>query len=266
MRSALLAALLLTPTAALAGAPQLDLSWHPGDSRAELAPERYRGHGGGGRGYDMEVSFRTRMVSIPNSLLNIWFFPSDHEDWAATGHVRPKVNGYSLGLEFVVKGETANGIFWFDYIDSLMGEGYWDDVEEEVGFPHGFHYDGDYLVPSKNLGLVSFGADYAYEVHIVRTEDTNGKFGMSFLVGGGLGVAFMVGEVRRWGPDAAGTPSYVRYDAGLADDGPKDMPRVYPMVDINASLRFNFVDRVVLRIEGGLHTLVYYGATLGVMF
>ena len=39
-----------------------------------------------------------------------------------------------------------------------------------------------------------------------------------------------------------------------------------PLVDINAGLRFNFGDRVVLRAEGGLHTFVYYGATLGIMF
>jgi hypothetical protein len=38
------------------------------------------------------------------------------------------------------------------------------------------------------------------------------------------------------------------------------------MIDINAGLRFNFGDRFVLRVEGGLHTMLYYGATAGIMF
>jgi hypothetical protein len=38
------------------------------------------------------------------------------------------------------------------------------------------------------------------------------------------------------------------------------------MVDVNAGLKFNFGDRAVLRLEGGLHTLIYYGATLGIKF
>ena len=141
-----------------------------------------------------------------------------------------------------------------------MQEGYWDDVEEPAD-----HHDGDYLVPTPNLGLVAFGADYAYEVHMVRTPDTNGNFGLSFL-DGGLGVAFMVGEVQRWGPDQLGTPAFVLYDRGEPYLERKRIPRVYPMVDINGALRFNFGDRAVLRIEGGLHTLIYYGATFGIMF
>jgi hypothetical protein len=38
------------------------------------------------------------------------------------------------------------------------------------------------------------------------------------------------------------------------------------MVDINAGVRLNFADRVVWRLEGGVHTLLYYGTSLGVTF
>jgi hypothetical protein len=39
-----------------------------------------------------------------------------------------------------------------------------------------------------------------------------------------------------------------------------------PMLDINFPLRFNFGDRVVMRVEIGLHDVIYDGGTLGIMF
>lgn len=38
------------------------------------------------------------------------------------------------------------------------------------------------------------------------------------------------------------------------------------MLDINLPLRFNFGDRLVMRVEIGLHHVIYDGGTLGVMF
>lgn len=213
------------------------------------------------RGYFMEIGFRTRYVSVPDSIMDIWFYNEDDAGWALPGQKRPDLKGYSLGLEYVVKGDSANGFFYFEYINSLMKEGYWDDVEEPPN-----HGDGDYLVPTDGLGLLTFGADYAFELHFVKTAQTNGQFGMSFLVGGGLGMAVMLGQVDRWGP-VSGVPAYARYEADPdSPDEEKRIPKVYPMVDINAGLRFNFGDRVVLRVEGGIHDLLYAGGALGLMF
>ncbi len=36
--------------------------------------------------------------------------------------------------------------------------------------------------------------------------------------------------------------------------------------DSNLALRFSFGDRVVMRVEIGLHDVVYDGGTLGIMF
>lgn len=219
-----------------------------------------------GRNYDLEVNFRGRMMSIPKSLLDIWYFSDDPEvdaPPATAESPRPKIHGYALGLELVTKGESANGIFYFEYVDSLMEGGYWDDREGQGSIDH---RDGEYLEPTDNLGLVTIGANYAYEAHFVRTEDTNGNFGMSLLVGGGLGVGIFVGEVYYWGY-ADGDSGLVRYQNGEESDGEKPgIPPVLPMVDLNAGLRFNFGDRFVLRFEGGLHTMLYYGAALGIMF
>ena len=211
------------------------------------------------RGYFMEIGFRGRYVTVPDSILDIWYFNENDPGWADDAP-RPDIRGYGLGLEYVVKGDSANGIFYFEWLDSTMKEGYWDDVEEPP-----FHGDGDYIVPSPGLGILAFGANYAYELHFVRTAQTDGKFGLSFLVGGGLGMGFMLGTLERWGP-MNGVPGYVRHDLGEAPDGDKRSPKIYPMVDINAGLRFNFGDRVVWRVEGGLHDLLYVGSSLGLMF
>lgn len=251
MYRALLFLVTLAPSAALASAPTLDLSWDRHGLRQGVESSTVQHE----RGFDMEVGFRGRMVSVPKSILDIWYFDEDDN-----GLKRPDIRGYALGLEFVVKGDTANGIFYFEYMDATLQEGYWDDREEP-----GDHLDGDYLVPTPNLGMAALGADYAYEVHFIRTADTNGNFGLSFLVGGGLGVGFLIGDLDRWGPEG-GVPGYTRHTEGEPPDGKKDIPKVFPMVDVNAGLRFNFGDRAVLRVEGGLHTLLYYGASLGIMF
>lgn len=269
---------LASPGGAAFVGPRLDPSWHPAPrlmllQEAEPAPapaspdgEAEAEAGELTRSADYEVNFRGRMVSVPESLLDIWYFDEDDPSWSDTARNRPRIGGYGLGLEFVLKGESANGIFYVEYVKSLVPEGYWDDREEPPD-----PTDGDFLEPTNNLGLAVFGADYAYEAHLVRTENTNGAFGLSFLVGGGLGVAYMIGDLNRWGPGngtdcPAGTPAYVCYDAGFDPVGTKQIPKVYPMVDINAGLRFNFGDRLMLRVEGGLHSLLYYGAAVGVMF
>jgi hypothetical protein len=226
-----------------------------------------------GRNFDMELGFRGRYLNVPRAVLDIWFFNADDAGWAYSED-RPGVRAFSGGLEFVVKSKVeadssggSNGIFYVEWIDNLMDEGYWDDVEDPPD-----HLDGDYIVPTSNLGLVTFGANYAYELHMVKTMNTNGNFGMSMLVGGGLGVGVLIGELTYWRPEN-GETSFVRYDQfqsgnedGNEPAGAKRVPPVVPIVDINLGFRFNFGDRLVLRIEGGFHDMLYAGGSLGLMF
>lgn len=214
------------------------------------------------RPYHHEFSFRARGMTLPDTILDIWYFndADDPSDYLTEENPRPHAQGYALGFEYCIKGPSANGIFYFDYADSTMDEGYWDDVENPAD-----HLDGSYIVPDKNFGLVAFGADFGYEVHFVRTEDNNGAFGLSLVPGAGLGVLVMTGELHEWTPDR-GDPAYVLYERGEEPDGAVRVPKVLPMLDINFPLRFNFGDRVVIRAETGLHNVIYYGGTLGIMF
>ncbi|MEQ1569317.1 MAG: hypothetical protein ABMA64_27010 [Myxococcota bacterium] len=212
------------------------------------------------RKVDMEFGIRVRSVSIPRTVLNTWFFDQNDENWAYIEE-RPAVRGTAMGLEYGVRGAKANGTFYVEFVDSAVRGGYWDDREEPAD-----HLDGDFLVPSTGMGLVTLGANSAYEAHFVHLDQTGGRFGLSFLTGGGLGVGVLAGSLDRWRPDNMGNPAYKRYLDGLPPDSGKELPRVYPMVDLNFGLRMNFGDLVVWRIEGGLHTLLYYGTSVGVSF
>lgn len=211
------------------------------------------------RPYHHEFSFRGRGMTLPASILDIWYFNESDEGWIDDAD-RPKTGGYALGFEYCIKGPSANGIFYFDYADATMKEGYWDDVEEPAD-----HQDGSYIVPAKNFGFVAFGADFGYEVHFVRTEDTNGAFGLSLVPGAGLGVLVVTGDMQEWTPEGVDN-AIVHHDNGDPPSGTVRVPKVLPMLDINFPLRFNFGDRVVMRLETGLHDVVYYGGTLGIMF
>jgi hypothetical protein len=215
------------------------------------------------RKFELEVGVRVRNVSVPGSVMDLWYFDDDNPDWAWI-EGRPKIAGTAMGLEFNVVGNTgSNGIFWTEYIDSRMKAGYWDDLEDDQAVDH---LDGDFVAPSAGTGLVAFGGDYAYEAKLVTSEQTDGRFGLGFVVGGGLGLGILTGRLDQWTADDEGNPSYKRYLDGLPPDGGQQIPRVYPMVDVNGGLRFTFGDRVSWRLEGGLHTLLYYGSSLAVRF
>jgi len=221
------------------------------------------------RDYLMEINFRGRYMSVPDSIMDIWFF--DKED--ASNHLaRPDIKGYTLGLEYGFRKDTANWILYFEYGGALMQEGYWDDRESP-----GEYTDGSYLEPDR-LGMLNFGGDYAYAL---KAEDW-----LSFTFGGGLGVTMLTGQVLEWKPGnvedqseledplcTSGTlanpqnaPAYERHDAGCGNDGPVAIPKVLPLIDINIGVRFDINERANIRLEGGLHDMLYVGGATGIVF
>ncbi len=224
-----------------------------------------------GRNFDMELGFRSRYLFVPDAILDIWFFDEGDQSYAAP-EARPQVHAYTVGLEFVVKSKVEegsntsnNGIFYVQWIDSLVQPGYFDDVESPPD-----PLDGDYLVPTPDLGMVALGANYGFELHMVKTSQTNGNFGMSMLVGAGLGAGFLIGDLDFCRP-GDGQPSYERCgDPASREENlepePKRLPPVFPILDVNLGLRFNFGDRFVLRLEGGVQDMIYGGGSIGLMF
>ena len=222
------------------------------------------------RPYLMEIGFRGRYMTVPNGILDP--FVNAHED--DTYPQRPDINAYTLGLEFVVKEASANGIFYVEYLNPMIEAGYWDDADR--GSPD--DDDGSWVEP-QNLAVIVIGADYAYEVHATEW--------LSFLFGAGLGAGIVLGDLYEWqaGEDPANpegnnnnndpacgplAPAFERRDicavpdAKLKEDG--DLPPVLPWVDINVGVRFNISNRASIRLEGGLHNMFYGGGSVSVVF
>ncbi|GDX78515.1 hypothetical protein LBMAG42_03260 [Deltaproteobacteria bacterium] len=221
------------------------------------------------RSYLMEVNFRGRYMTVPNGILDPFVSPHTDDEYPA----RPDINAYTLGLEFVVKEATANGIFYVEYLNPMIEEGYWDDADRGSEDP----LDGSWVEPV-NFAVITVGADYAYELHANNW--------LSFMFGAGLGAGFVLGDLYEWqaGEDPANPegnndnqdsscgvlePAYDRveacpHDTELVADG--DMPPVLPFIDINLGVRFSISNRAAIRLEGGLHNMFYGGAAVGVVF
>ncbi len=224
------------------------------------------------RGYLMEVNFRGRYMTVPNGILDPFVTAHTDDEYPA----RPDINAYTLGLEFVVKERTANGIFYVEYLNPMIEDGYWDDADRGSEDP----MDGSW-VETVDFALVTLGADYAYELHATNW--------LSFMFGAGLGMGIVLGDLYEWqagedpanpegnndnqdsecGPNApayerAGDPYNCPHDTELVADG--DIPPVVPFVDINIGLRFKISNRASIRLEGGLHNMFYGGAAVGVVF
>lgn len=256
-------ALAATPAEPLpsALAPALRLSDEPAVDGAASKPKR---------SFLMEVGFRGRYLTVGDFILDYLAYPHDEAD--DTYPERPDVNAYTLGLEFVVKEGSANGIFYVEFLNPMTEAGYWDDIESTPN-----HSDGSWIKPV-NLAAITVGADYAYELKATHW--------LSFLFGAGLGAGFILGDLYEWQPGeddpdvegdnnnydptcGQGAPAYDRvddchHDQELVADGV--MPPVIPMIDINVGIRFNISNRASIRLEGGLHTMFYGGGAVSVVF
>lgn len=211
----------------------------------------------------MEANLRYRYMAVPDSIMDIWFFDSDDE--GANDFDRPSVRMYAVGVEYVLKPRPTNWIFYYEYIGSLIEEGYWDDVEEPAD-----HDDGDWVNPER-LGLHVVGANFAHEIEVTPSDR---DVWLSMLFGAGLGVGIVVGEMEQWHPGGnegidndclRQSPAYERKDA-CPDDGTKRIPGLLPILDLSGSFRVNFADRANVRMDFGLHDMFYLGAAAGGVF
>lgn len=212
----------------------------------------------GERRYDVEVGLRLRWVALPNGILDTWFASEADADWAWVGR-RPEIRGTAFGAEVGLRGRTASGTFYAEFVDSAIRPGYWDDADTNWT-------DGNYLVPSNGLGLVTLGANSAYELHLLDVGQARSPVGLSVVVGGGLGLGVLVGGVKRWVEDDLGNPSYARYLDGEPPDSTNGVSRLYPLLDVNVGVRAMFGELVSWRVEGGLHTVPFLGSTVAVAF
>lgn len=243
------ASMLFLQSVAIAGTP-LELPSPPSAIEAGRAGDT----GYKVRPYTQEVNIRGGWASVPASVLDIWYF--DAEDNGGTHQERPKVHAYSIGLEYVIRTDQANGIFYFEYMPALMKGGYWDDREDPPDYN-----DGDYVKPD-HLAVFNLGANYGFEVKI---QDW-----FSLIFGGGLGIMIRKGEINKWDSkysDGSLLLPWQNFDQNPDNpDSTYDIPKVLPLIDIQAGMRFTISEQANIRIYGGLHNLIFIGASTGVVF
>lgn len=253
-----------TASAPLHGTDHLTARLADDDSvETQAAPGKRAARQPGERRVHFEVNLRGRRMTMPRGILDVWFTPTDDLPKSVSDRLgdlaeRPFVNGWAYGVELAFRDRQASGIVYFDWVESRMEGGYFDDPDEEYD-------DGDLILPAPNLGIAMFGVNYAYDIPFVKTEKTKGIFGLGLTVGAGLGLGILVGQVERW-EEADREPSYEKYLRGDPPNSEDSLPGFYPVVDFNIGLKMNFADRFHVRFEGGLHTMLYYGMAAGMSF
>jgi hypothetical protein len=245
--------LLTLPVALSQGLPELNLP--APDQQTTNRAGTSAGTNDSQRPYIQEVNLRIRYAFIPDSVFDLYFYNGDTDNG---NHLeRPSVSAFATGIEYVIRNEEANGIFYFEYMPNMTGDGYWDDKEDPPNYD-----DGDYIAFS-GLATYNIGANYGFEVRLQPW--------FSLMFGGGLGLSIITGEVQKWDGGMSANGTYVRpwesYEENPDNpDGTHDIPSVLPMVDIFAAMRFSIAENASIRLEGGLHNLIYGGLTAGIVF
>ncbi len=210
------------------------------------------------------ANLRYRYLFLPSSILNAWYF-TDEE--SPLDFPRPGISAHTIGGEFALEPLPASFLFWAEYWKVNWKEGYWDDKEEPAD-----HVDGDWLTPS-NLGVVAFGANFGHEFAV--TADTKETW-LGFVVSGGIGLGIVTGKVDQWKPGfstdftappdcGAAMPAYNRKDECDPDQELKLIP-VAPVIDLTVGWRLNIAEVANVRLEAGLHDMIFVGGSAGAVF
>jgi len=212
------------------------------------------------------ANLRYRYLMLPAGILNSWYHKPDE---GPLNHPRPGISAHVIGGEFALEPAPASFLFWTEYWKVNWKEGYWDD--RESGTPD--YVDGDWLAPTK-LGMVAFGANFGREFPLTsETADT----WLGFYFSGGFGLGILTGKVDQWKPGnstdfggappdcGAGTPAYVRKDVCPADST-LNLPPVAPIIDLTLGVRLNVSEVMNVRLEGGLHDMIFVGGGAGAVF
>ena len=81
-----------------------------------------------------------------------------------------------------------------------------------------------------------------------------------------MGVGIRSGSLDKWDSgDFERAPD--NYAANPdTPDGSYDIPKVLPVVDVQAGIRFVISEQANIRFYGGLHNLIFVGSSVGVVF
>lgn len=212
------------------------------------------------------VNVRYRNMFVPRNIIDIWYF-DESEPGARSELPRTNIGADVFGLELALEPAPASFLFYAEYWKVRMEGSYWDDREDPPN-----HNDGDWLTPEK-LGIVALGADFGHEMPL--SSETK-PFWLGLRLGGGLGLAIPTGRIDQWhiGRDFSTESTNACMPQGAAwerkdqcdPDEQLGLPPVAPVLDLDFALRLHLGESGLLRIDTGLHNMVYFGVAGGAVF
>ena len=201
-----------------------------------------------------EINFTYRSASLPSSWLDGFLSEST------------SLKTQNFGLEYVRIRDQNNWHFYYEFQQNKTRSDFWDDIDDPED-----NTDGVYIAPS-DLAIHALGFQSSYEFPIqTPTVQT------SVLLGGGLGIGILTGELHRWYHDSneraqnnSGCPSTGGFlgaetRASLCENNPdeEDLPiPVIPILDVSLGIRVTY-ENFSSRIMFGLHNFPYWGIALG---
>ena len=198
-----------------------------------------------------EVNLTYRSANLPSSWLDGFLSESTN------------IKSQNFGLEYVQISNQTNWTFYYEYHQSQIRDHFWDDIDDPQDITDGVYMD------LSQVSVHSLGFQSAFEIPIQTPKVTT-----SFLIGGGLGIGILTGELPRWydgANDRAQNNSgcfplgTAEFRADLCDKDPDEdnLPiPVIPILDVSLALRIRY-DKFSSRFMFGLHNMPYFGFALG---
>jgi hypothetical protein len=86
--------------------------------------------------------------------------------------------------------------------------------------------------------------------------------------GGGAGIAILKGDVKRTDYRCTAEDEQTCSTSPAAEniDNPYDLPPVFPVINAIIGMQIRPIPNVVINIEGGIRTMLFFGGTVGYYF
>ncbi len=183
------------------------------------------------------VSLHSRYVTIPDLVFDMIF------------DVHPSFHNVAAGLGVEVGSvDSAMWVFEVDWTPLVPDAGNW--LEDGQPAPAASYVES---------GLHMVSLDVSYRRYFGLTSS------LHFIFGGGLGVAFLVGDIdtKEVLPTCEGEVARCPHWRSATDEAAPLPSRVLPVVHVTTGLQLDIGDDAMVRISAGFRNVLYAGLTVG---
>jgi hypothetical protein len=189
------------------------------------------------------AGIRIRSVHIPRFLLELFV------EKAATS-----VSGVGIGLELYRRKGDFELQVGFEYEGLSGSDGIWIDKGETL--------------TSDDPDFVEFDSFGWFTLEVSFVNHTKLSKYVALRYGGGAGLGILKGKVRRTDYHCTAEDEQTCSQAPGAENvqNPYDLPPVFPVINGIIGMQIRPIENVVINVEGGIRTILYFGATVGYYF